>query len=85
MIARILAASCISATLLISAPLTLQVQAQEKKAASKSVPSKSGLRECRAKGQGGKILTWKCKAEQPCCYNSFSNIGVCGSPVIGCF
>jgi hypothetical protein len=47
--------------------------------------TKSTLRECRAKGTDGKLVKWKCKSEQPCCFNASINKGVCGSPVIGCF
>jgi uncharacterized low-complexity protein len=52
--------------------------AQAKKAA------KSGLKQCRAKAPGGKVMTWKCKADQPCCMNVTTGQGVCGSPIIGC-
>lgn len=84
MIARRLAAALLGLGLLAAGPMTDVSFAQEK-AVKKSTPAKSGLRECRAKGAGNKILTWKCKAEQPCCYNATANKGVCGSPVIGCF
>lgn len=47
--------------------------------------SKSALRECRTKAADGKLHKWKCKAEQPCCFNATIGKGVCGSPVIGCF
>lgn len=47
--------------------------------------SKSALRECKAKGSGGKLITWKCHPKQPCCFNPTLNKGVCGSSVIGCF
>ncbi len=85
MIGRILVAACLGAALLVSGPVAGDALAQEKKATAKSTPAKAALRECRAKGHGGKILTWKCRSEQPCCYNPTANIGVCGSTVIGCF
>ncbi|MFM9941202.1 MAG: hypothetical protein ACKVP7_17100 [Hyphomicrobiaceae bacterium] len=85
MFARLAASALVGATLLLlSGPLAGDSHAQDKKAAPKSTAA-SGLRECRTKGQGGKVLTWKCKTDQPCCYNATQNLGVCGSPVIGCF
>jgi hypothetical protein len=45
---------------------------------------KSDLKQCRAKAPSGKLVTWKCKSDQPCCMNMTTGQGVCGSPVIGC-
>ena len=80
-----LATALMLAGLVALPPIATPPAVAQEKAANKSKPAKSGLRECRIKGQGGKLLTWKCKTEQPCCYNASTNQGVCGSPVIGCF
>ena len=80
MILRLVAASLVGVALLVAGPAADAV-AQEKKAAQ----SKAGIKDCRAKGPGGKVLTWKCQAGQPCCYNATTNQGVCGSTVLGCF
>jgi uncharacterized low-complexity protein len=81
---RLAIAALAAGALLLALPLGADGLAQEKKAAAPKA-AKAGLRECRTKGQGGKVLTWTCKADQPCCYNATTNQGVCGSPVIGCF
>lgn len=47
--------------------------------------SKPKLKTCRSKLPSGKIKTWRCKANQPCCVNHTMSIYVCGSPIIGCF
>jgi curli biogenesis system outer membrane secretion channel CsgG len=81
-----LTASCLlAATIVLAAPFAgPSALAQERKAAQSKAPA-AGLRECRTKGAGGKVLKWNCKAEQPCCYNATTNQGVCGSPIVGCF
>jgi hypothetical protein len=61
----------------VGVSMATHVEAQSK--------TKSTLRECRAKGTDGKLVKWKCKREQPCCFNATTNKGVCGSSVIGCF
>ncbi len=66
-------------------PGTVAFAQSDKAVATKAAGSKAGLKTCRARGDGGKPITWLCKPEQPCCYNSFLNKGVCGSTVIGCF
>lgn len=47
--------------------------------------AKPKLKTCRSRLPSGKIKTWRCKANQPCCVNHTMSIYVCGSPIIGCF
>ena len=70
---------------LVVGPLQPQNLAAQADKAPVAKQAKTSFKTCRAKGDGGKAVTWLCKAEQPCCYNSFLNKGVCGSTVIGCF
>ena len=72
---RLAVAATLAATLVF--PVSHPVEAQSK--------SKSALRDCRTKAADGKLHKWKCKADQPCCFNASIGKGVCGSPVIGCF
>lgn len=51
------------------------------KVAAKSM---AGLKTCRTKAPTGKLVTWKCKTEQPCCMNATTGQGVCGSQMLGC-
>lgn len=69
-----------AAALSLAVPLGFDtsVVAQAKKAA------KSSLKQCRAKAPSGKMVTWKCKSDQPCCINTATGQGVCGSVMIGC-
>ena len=47
--------------------------------------AKPKIKTCRSRLPSGKIKTWRCKANQPCCVNHSMSIYVCGSPIIGCF
>jgi hypothetical protein len=50
-----------------------------------AVAAKSaGLKTCRAKMANGRIKTWRCGKDQPCCVNDMMGLYVCGSPIIGC-
>lgn len=72
-------AVCASAGMLTVTAPSFEAAAQTAKSSAKA-----GIKTCRSKGAGGKAITWKCKAAQPCCFNPTLNKGVCGSTVIGC-
>lgn len=76
---RLFAILACAAALSLAAPLSFEspVAAQTKKATS-------ALKQCRAKAPSGKVVTWKCKSDQPCCMNAVTGQGVCGSTLIGC-
>lgn len=61
-----------------------QIVPQDGQAYAKS-KGKPKLKTCRSRLPSGKIKTWRCKANQPCCVNHTMSIYVCGSPIIGCF
>ena len=74
---RLLAVFACAAALSLAAPLGLEAPAAAQ-------TTKSSLKQCRAKAPSGKTMTWKCKSDQPCCMNTATGQGVCGSPIIGC-
>ena len=39
---------------------------------------------CRSKMPNGRIKTWRCGSDQPCCVSHELGLYVCGSPLIGC-
>lgn len=74
---RLLAALACVAALSFAAPLAFDVPATAQ-------ATKATVKQCRAKNPSGKVVTWTCKPDQPCCMNTVTGQGVCGSPVIGC-
>ena len=68
--------------LVVSGPSQIVPNAGEAVAQSKTKPK---LKVCRSRLPSGKIKTWRCKANQPCCVNHTMSLYVCGSPIIGCF
>lgn len=40
---------------------------------------------CKHKTQSGKVKTWRCRADQPCCSAEWLNYYTCGSKTLGCF
>lgn len=47
--------------------------------------AKNGLKVCKSKVPStGKVKSWKCKADVPCCVSHELGLYVCGQPVIGC-
>lgn len=47
--------------------------------------AKSALKTCKSKiPSTGKIKSWKCKADAPCCVSHELGLYVCGQPLIGC-
>jgi uncharacterized low-complexity protein len=77
---RLFAVLACTMALSLAAPISFDAPAaaQAKKAA------KSALKQCRAKAPSGKVVSWKCKSDQPCCMNTSTGQGVCGSAMIGC-
>jgi len=73
---RLFAMAACAAALSLAAPLGLDAPATAQ-------AKKAELKQCRAKASSGKVVTWKCKSDQPCCMNSVTGQGVCGSPIIG--
>jgi len=39
---------------------------------------------CKHKTSSGKIKTWRCGADQPCCSAELINYYTCGSKTLGC-
>lgn len=39
---------------------------------------------CRHKTSSGKIKTWRCRKDQPCCSAEWMNYYTCGSKLLGC-
>jgi len=47
--------------------------------------AKAGTKTCKSKVPStGKIKTWRCKSDVPCCVSHELGLYVCGSPMIGC-
>lgn len=72
---RILSSLAI-AVALASAPL--MVSAGSADAAAKAT------KICKHKTSSGKIKTWRCGADQPCCSAEMINYYTCGSKILGC-
>lgn len=54
-------------------------------AAPGSAEAKAGTKVCKAKVPStGKVKTWRCKSDVPCCVSHELGIYVCGSPMVGC-
>jgi hypothetical protein len=73
---RVLSAVAIAA-MLSAAPLALSV-------ASADAAPKKATKICKYKKSDGKIKTWRCGADQPCCSAEMINYYTCGSKVLGC-
>ena len=39
---------------------------------------------CKHKTSSGKVKTWRCSADQPCCSAEMINYYTCGSKALGC-
>jgi hypothetical protein len=72
---RILASLAIAAAL-AAAPLALTVSTAEAGA--------KGTKICKHKTQSGKVKTWRCRKDQPCCSAEWINYYTCGSKLLGC-
>jgi hypothetical protein len=45
---------------------------------------KKATKVCKHKTASGKIKTWRCGADQPCCSAEMINYYTCGSKLLGC-
>lgn len=45
---------------------------------------KKATKVCKHKTQSGKIKTWRCRKDQPCCSAEWLNYYTCGSKLLGC-
>jgi len=45
---------------------------------------KKATKICKHKTQSGKVKTWRCRADQPCCSAEMINYYTCGSKLLGC-
>lgn len=82
MLRKVFVLAVASFALVIAGPLPVAPVDSPAVAQSKAKPK---LKVCRSRLPSGKIKTWRCKANQPCCVNHTMSIYVCGSPIIGCF
>ena len=71
---RILTSIAIAAVL-AAAPLTLTAG---------SAGAASATKICKHKTASGKIKTWRCGKDQPCCSAEMINYSTCGSKMFGC-
>ena len=46
--------------------------------------AKGGTKVCKHKLATGRIKTWRCGANQPCCASELLNYYTCGSKELGC-
>jgi hypothetical protein len=72
---RVLTSIAIAA-LVAGAPLALS--------AGTVLAAKSATKICKHKTASGKIKTWRCGADQPCCSAEMINYYTCGSKTLGC-
>jgi hypothetical protein len=73
---KVLSTLAVAAALTFSAPALLT---------DGSAHAKSALKTCKSKVPStGKIKSWKCKADAPCCVSHELGTYVCGQPIIGC-
>ena len=63
------------AALIAGAPLALTAVSADAAKATKI---------CKHKMSSGKIKTWRCGADQPCCAAEMINYYTCGSKALGC-
>jgi hypothetical protein len=71
---RILTSIAIAAVL-ATAPVTLTAG---------SATAASATKICKHKTASGKIKTWRCGKDQPCCSAEMINYYTCGSKTLGC-
>jgi hypothetical protein len=71
---RILTSIAIAAVL-AAAPLTLTAG---------DAGAASATKICKHKTASGKIKTWRCGKDQPCCSAEMINYYTCGSKTLGC-
>jgi hypothetical protein len=70
-------ASLALAAALTSAPLALS--------ATDAMAGAKGTKICKHKTASGKIKTWRCGKDQPCCSAEWLDYYTCGSKALGCF
>jgi hypothetical protein len=46
--------------------------------------AKGGTKVCKHKTASGKVKTWRCGADQPCCAAEMLDYYTCGSKALGC-
>jgi hypothetical protein len=46
--------------------------------------AKAQTKICKHKTSSGKLKTWRCGADQPCCAAEMINYYTCGSKALGC-
>lgn len=51
---------------------------------SGTADAKAQTKICKHKTSSGKIKTWRCGADQPCCAAEMINYYTCGSKALGC-
>jgi hypothetical protein len=71
---RVLSSIAIAAAL-ATAPLALTAGSADAAKATKI---------CKHKTASGKIKTWRCGKDQPCCVAEMINYYTCGSKMLGC-
>jgi hypothetical protein len=72
------ALSCLAlAAALSTAPLALT--------STGAMAGAKGTKVCKHKTSSGKIKTWRCGADQPCCSAEWLDYYTCGSKTLGCF
>jgi hypothetical protein len=64
-----IAAALAAAPLALTAPAAIAAQ---------------GTKVCKHKTASGKIKTWRCRKDQPCCSAEWINYYTCGSKTLGC-
>lgn len=52
--------------------------------ASLAKSAKVATKVCKHKTASGKIKTWRCRKDQPCCVAEMINYYTCGSKLLGC-
>lgn len=73
---KVFSAIALAATLALAAPALMPDGAAY---------AKSGLKVCKSKVPStGKLKSWKCKSDVPCCVSHELGLYVCGQPLIGC-
>ena len=73
---RFLSSLAIAAAI-AAAPVMLSADAAD------AAPKKA-YKTCKHKTSSGKLKTWRCGAEQPCCSAEAINYYTCGSKTLGC-
>ncbi|KWT66785.1 hypothetical protein APY04_2192 [Hyphomicrobium sulfonivorans] len=74
---RVLSLMAVAAVLAM-APMALTANNAEASAKTKQT------KICKHKTSNGKIKTWRCRADQPCCSAEMINYYTCGSTTLGC-